>query len=465
MKKRWWIVLILVVVAGLGFWGYTNFLGPGAAQAAPTEQVTELLVITRGTLQDSIESSGNLIPAREMSLAFGISGQVAEILVAEGDTVTAGQSLARLDTTNLGFSVAKAEMSLEQAQIQLAQAQEPATAVEIARAEAALNAAQAGYARTKEGTAATQLVQLKANMELAAKKVQQAQGNYDRYGNRMAGQLQDATIAYDKAKLTYEIAAAGPNSSSLISAWSQVEQAQADLDELLTGPDPDDVTSAELKVQQAQLTLDQARRNLEDATLVAPFAGVVTALNIEVGEMASGAAATLADLATLEVEFTLDESDVTQVAVGQLVRVTVGAVNDLTMPGEVSAIAPTARVQSGVPLYPVTVQLRQAPAQVRAGMTVDVEVITEVWEDVLYLPQRAVRLRGAQAYVMAQTASGGFVETPVTLGKSLGGNVEILAGLAEGDVVGVLTEVTTATAGESGEMRIPGMGFLGGGRP
>ncbi len=467
MRKAWWvIILVLIGLGGVGYWVYGNYFQPNAAQAAATEQVTELVLVTRGALQDSIEGSGNLTAAQNMSLAFSSSGRVAEVLVKVGDTVAEGQSLARLESANLELAVAKAELSLEQAQIQLAQVLEPATAAEIAKAEAALSAAQAGYARVKEGTSEAQLAQLKGNMELAAKKVQQAQGNYDRYGERMAVSLQDATMAYEAAKLAYEIAAAGPASSSIISAWSQVEQAQASLDALLAGPDADTVTAAELKVQQVQLSLDQASRNLEAATLVAPFAGVVTAVNIAPGEMASGAAVTLADLATLEVEFNLDESDITLVAVGETARVSVSAVDDTALPGTVTAIAPVATLQSGVPLYPVTVQLQQIPERVRAGMSADVEVITEVLADVLYLPQRAVRLDGDTAYVMQQTNSGEFIVTPVTLGRSLAGNVEILSGLAEGDVVGVVTEVAAADGeSENGSgMQFPGMGALLGGR-
>ncbi|MBN1920653.1 MAG: efflux RND transporter periplasmic adaptor subunit [Anaerolineae bacterium] len=467
MKKAWWvIVLVLIGLGGVGYWGYVNYLQPGAAQAAAPEQVTELVLVTRGALQDSIEGSGNLAAAQEMSLAFSSSGRVAEVLVKVGDTVAEGQSLALLEPANLELAVEKANLNLAQAQIQLDQALEPATAAEIAKAEASLSAAQASYARVKEGTSEAQLAQLKGNMELAGKKVQQAQGNYDRYGERMAPSLQDATMAYEAAKLAYEIAIAGPANSSLISGWNQVEQAQASLDALRAGPDADTVTAAELKVQQAQLALNQARRNLEAATLVAPFAGVITAVNVAAGEMASGAVITLADLQTLEVEFNLDESDIPLVAVGKTARVSVSAVDETALSGTVTAIAPVATLQSGVPLYPVTVQLQQIPERVRAGMSVDVEVITEVLEDVLYLPQRAVRLDGDAAYVMQQTDSGEFVATPVTLGRSLAGSVEILSGLVEGDVVGVVTEVAAADgAAENGNgMQFPGMGALLGGK-
>jgi multidrug efflux pump subunit AcrA (membrane-fusion protein) len=76
---------------------------------------------------------------------------------------------------------------------------------------------------------------------------------------------------------------------------------------------------------------------------------------------------------------------------------------------------------------------------------------------------------GNQAYVMRQTTGGQFERVAVTLGKSLGGNVEIVDGLAEGDIIGVVTQVTaTATPEESSGFRMPGLGGLlggGGGRP
>ena len=84
-------------------------------------------------------------------------------------------------------------------------------------------------------------------------------------------------------------------------------------------------------------------------------------------------------------------------------------------------------------------------------------------------PQRAVQLEGEQAYVMRQTTEGQFERTPVTIGQSLGGNVEIVDGLAEGDIIGVVTQVTTAatTPEASDGFRIQGLGGLlgGGGRP
>lgn len=468
-KKSWiWLVGVVVLVVG-GVLGYIYVLKPNTVKAQTPDQITEVVVVTLGTLRDSIESSGNLAVIQERALSFETSGRVAEIYVQVGDPVKAGQPLLRLDTTTLELSVAQAQADLDKAQIQLEQTLAGPTKAELAAAEAALNSARASYAQVKAGTSDTELVQLKANLDLAAKAVQQAQGNYERSGGRSAQALQSATIAYDKARAAYEIGTAGPSKAELASAWSSVEQAQANLDELKAGATAEEIQTAQLNVQQAQLALNKAQRQLAQATLVAPFDGVVTALNVAVGEMASGSVVTVADLSALEVEISLDESDVTLVHTGQTAQATIATLNNLVIPGAVTEIAPAAEVSSGVAIYPVTVRLSNRPDSVRPGMLADLEIITAQWDNVLYLPQRAVQMDGDQAYVMRQTSGGQFERVAVTLGKSLGGNVEIVDGLAEGDIIGVVTQVTaTTTPEESSGFRMPGLGGLlggGGGRP
>ncbi len=458
MKKRWWILIVVLVAAG-GYLGYARWFKPGNTGAQATEEVTELVTVVRGTLQESIEGSGNLVAAQARALAFGSGGRVAAIYVAEGEHVTAGQPLVQLDATSLELAVKQAEASLAKTQVQLEATQAGATAAEIAAAEASVSSAKANYAQVKDGVSTQQLAQLQSELDLAVKEVQQAQGNYDRYGERMAARLQDATLAYERAQLAYDIAAE-VDSYSLTSAWSNVEQRQADLDALLAGPQDEERATAELGVQQAELALQKAQRQLADATLESPFAGTVTELNVAVGELATGSTVVvIADLATLEVEITLDESDVVQVSEGQSAQVSLEALNRLFLSGEVTEIAPQGKTTSGVVLYPLTVRLAEMPPQVRAGMTADVEIITAQWDDLLYLPQRALKLQEGQAYAMLQSGAGEFQQVPVTLGRSLAGNVEIKGGLAEGDVVGVLTEIVTDE-----ELESP-MFMMGRGRP
>jgi multidrug efflux pump subunit AcrA (membrane-fusion protein) len=114
--------------------------------------------------------------------------------------------------------------------------------------------------------------------------------------------------------------------------------------------------------------------------------------------------------------------------------------------GEVTHIAPVAQVQSGVVLYPVTVQVAPTECPVRAGMTADVEIVSASREDALIVPLRAVHTEGDLAYVYR--LSGGQTErVEVALGMMTNTEVEIISGvdgasIVEGDVVSVVATPT-----------------------
>ena len=195
---------------------------------------------------------------------------------------------------------------------------------------------------------------------------------------------------------------------------------------------------AKARLEQAQVSLQQAEWRLEQATLAAPFSGVVTTLLIEPGEMANGGQTVLilSDLTNLDVEVNLDETDVVKIALGMQVVVTVDAFPGMEVSGEVIEIAPTAAVQSGVVLYPVTVRLDPTELPLRSGMTVNVTFPIEQRTDTLLVPFRAIETEGGQAYVTRVTASSSE-RVAVTLGLITDTQVEILSGLNEGDVVTV----------------------------
>jgi HlyD family secretion protein len=238
------------------------------------------------------------------------------------------------------------------------------------------------------------------------------------------------------------------------------------LEELLAGADESDIEAAQLQVEQARLSLEQARLQLEQSTLVAPMAGTVTALNVETGEMASAgqaAVVVVSDLSTLTVDVNLDETDVAQVELGQEVLVSVDAFPEAELSGEVTYIASVAETQSGVVLYPVTVQLAPTEVSVRAGMTADVEVIAASREDALIVPLRAVHTEGERAYVY-RVVDGQTERVEVGLGLTTDTEVEIIssadgASVAEGDVVSV---VAAPTQGSTERGFGPG-GVFGGG--
>ncbi len=202
----------------------------------------------------------------------------------------------------------------------------------------------------------------------------------------------------------------------------------------------DQVKRSKAKLEQTQVSLQQAEWRLEQATLAAPISGVVTALFVESGEMANSGqpVVILSDLANLDVDVNLDETDVARIKMGMTVVVTVDAFPGVEVSGEVIEIASTADVQSGVVLYPVTVRLDPTDLPLRSGMTVNVTFTLEEHKDTLIVPFRAIETEGGQAYVTRVTASGREAErVAVTLGLITDTQVEILSGINEGDVVTV----------------------------
>jgi HlyD family secretion protein len=325
------------------------------------------------------------------------------------------------------------------------------------------------------------------------------------------------------AQAAYNLDVAGVSDSSVKNAWSKVVNAEITLEDEQTAPDDDTITAAQLQVSQAEVSLAQAElqlasaeATLADTVLTAPVPGTVTAVGLEVGQRVSAgqAAATLADLSTLVVEIGLDEVDIASVSVGQETIVLLDAFDDVDLRGEITHIAPTAEVQSGVVLYTVEVALDPTDLPARAGMTADVEVVTRSAEDALLVPLKAVRSIGERTFVLRQLREGeeppapgagpgqrgggqgqppagmgvspgqaaggdamgaafsalqdlldaGFVPASVELGMITDVYAEITSGLEEGDVVSLATSSTTATeSGEPGGPPMPGMGFLGGG--
>jgi len=224
--------------------------------------------------------------------------------------------------------------------------------------------------------------------------------------------------------------------ANVATAAAQRDAAQAQLDLLLAGATEEQIETAQAAVDDARAGLEQAQLRLEKGTLTAPVAGTVTFLGVEPGQIvnANQSVVVLSDLAALEVDVYLDETDVARVAVGQEAQVSLDAFPGVEMTGEVTYIASVAQTQSGVVLYPVTVRLTPSELPARAGMTADVSIITVRQEDTLIVPLRAVHAEGEHAYVDC-VAGDRIEQVVVELGLMTDTEIEITAGLAEGDVV------------------------------
>ncbi len=382
----------------------------------------------------SAKASGYVVPAHHAELGFTTAGRVASVDVAVGDHVEAGAPLVTLDTAAAAAALTQAEAAkaraeaqlealragarsqevdagqarLEAAQARLTQLTEGARPEEIAAARAALAAAQAAQQRLFSGPGDDEKIAAEAARANAEAALQQAQAAYDRVaGNPDIGArpesrlLQEATNNYAAARARYDALFAAPNAAAVAAARAQVQQAQATLDKLLSKATAGQIAEATAQVHSAQAELDLltagariqdvaaagaavteataalalAESNLANLTLRAPFTGTVTDLNTGAGEMVLPGAAvlTLADLSQLQVETTdLSERDVVRVAVGQPVKVVVTPLNT-EIAGRVVRIAPQANIVAGDVVYTVVVALDELPADLRWGMSAEIE--------------------------------------------------------------------------------------------
>jgi membrane fusion protein, macrolide-specific efflux system len=272
--------------------------------------------------------------------------------------------------------------------------------------------------------------------------------------------------------------------TSLVSAQRSVSSAQVSLraaKTTLSDAVDADVTAqirqakiglygAEGQLEQAIASRDAITAKIKRATLVAPAAGIVSAVNITAGFDAPAGVAIIIDSTGFQVTTDVVESDLADVKVGQTAAVTVAALGaDLT--GTVTAISPVASSSSGssVVSYPVTVTLKDPPATLRSGMTADVTITIANATGVLTVPAAALRGTTGNYSVLLLGADGTPVAQTVQVGLVTNTLAEIKGGLTAGQAVvtGTSSALTNAAAtgggfGGGGVVAIPGGGFGGG---
>jgi HlyD family secretion protein len=440
--RRFLITLIIIaVLVTAGGWIYQNYF----AKAEQPQQEREEVAARPGTLTAVVNTTGTILPEKQTALSFKSPGRVAKVLVEEGQTVRAGDVLAQLDTTDLEYAVAQAELSLASAQAQLLRVQRDPAQYDLTAAEASVQSAKAAYNKMLAGPTAEEVRVARANLDQAEVSLKHAQEAYNQVADRpdvemlpQALQLEQATKAYEVAKANFELTMRGPTAAELAAARSSIAQAEAGLARLQEGVADEDLLIAQLGVEQAQLSLDQARLQLEGAMLTAPHDGTITMVSIKEGELSGGQPAfTLTDLSHYHIDASVDEIDIGRIAEGQPVTTTVDALPGELLTGRVDQIADTSQLDSGgVVSYKVTIHLDPSDAPVRAGMTANVDIVTERREEVLLVPNRFIRIDRTTGQAFVDKLAGEQVQ-PVEIQIGLRDETfsEVLAGLDAGDVV------------------------------
>jgi HlyD family secretion protein len=357
------------------------------------------------------------------------------------------------------------------------------------QAQASLDSAQNAVTQAQVAFDAARQKEVTDNDQAQA-AVQDAQATLDALLHPNANDLAQAQAAVTQAQTQLTSLQKGGTLASLASAQAQVTQAQAGLDKLTAPATDADLASAEAGVLQAQVNVDTAQNNLDKATLVAPFDGVVSAVGLQVGSTtgsnissgttgssssstgssSSSSSITLVDRSQLHINVNLSETDAAKVAIGQPVTLTFDAVPDVTLTGKVATIAPSATTSQNVVTYPVQINFDVGKAPIKIGMSATADIQTQKIDNAILVPSRAVQTVGnSKAVTVLQGNQRLPVAVEVETGATSNGQTEILSCvstgaqcLRAGDLLSIPTATTTTTT-QAGNNRGFGGGFGGGG--
>jgi len=268
---------------------------------------------------------------------------------------------------------------------------------------------------------------------------------------------------------------------ALKSAQEKLEDKKLTFEELKAGTDPLDIRSQENMVAQKEAVLTAAKEDLADCYIRAPFDGVIA----EIGKVKKGdsvsASTVLATFITKQkiAEISLNEVDAAKVKIGQKVTLTFDALPEVSISGRVFEVDTVGQATQGVVSYKVKIAFDTIVEEVKPGMSVTADIITDVKQDVLVLPNSALKSQAGTYYVelveapeemkqqLLANVSGAILPQPpkiqsVEIGLSNDLSTEIVSGLKEGDIVvtSTISPNTTQTSQiqTTQGFQIPGMG-------
>ena len=412
------------------------------------------------SIAQTIAVTGDVTTSDDASVGPKASGRVVQIFVEDGAKVSAGQILAKMDTSILSSQLAQASAQEFQARATLSGAQSavsqalrnqainPAkTTAAIRSAQATLRSAQANLAKVRTGArpqerlqAQADVASAKANLETQTKQLDRIR-NLVQQGALAGSQLDIQQAAFEAARTTYQNAV---QSLSLVRAGNRTEDVAAAQEGVRTAQEgvataqanksldtlyADQVANAESQVQAAraqiaaaQAGVAQARQNLEDATIRAPFAGTVSGRPVQPGTVLSpgGTIVRLIGGQGVYFEGSIPSDVINQVQVGQKVEVSVDALDGRKFPATVRSVGNLGSAQGR--LFTARIAFDGAPSDVRPGMFARGTITLKTLPDATLLPTTAVLNDDDGAYVML--AQGGKarkarVETGLPQGEKI----------------------------------------------
>ncbi len=260
-------------------------------------------------------------------------------------------------------------------------------------------------------------------------------------------------IAVDKNNISSYINKIKTHLSNIQNVLTKIEDAKnSTIDSNLS------LKSAELSVSQAEDSLRKAKEALANHSIRASFDGIISDVPVKKGDAVT-TNTVLATLITKQkiAEISLNEMDVAKIKNGQNVVLTFDAVENLSIVGKVAEVGLVGTVNQGVVSYKIKIGFDTDDNSVRPGMSVSASIITDAKQDILLVPNSAVKTKNGFSYVEIlsdavlisnknYTSVFGPVEKEVVVGLSDDNYTEITSGLNEGDQIIIRTIKSSTTS-------------------
>lgn len=533
-KKRRWKKFVfagvaLVIVVGVGI----KLLAPGGGAPA-AETVYTTAAVERMDVNSSITGSGTLEAADSYSVSTLVEGTILTAAFEEGDQVEEGTVLYTIDSSDAASSLEQAQISLNQSERSYQNTMEsledltvtaPVSgqvySIDVEAGDEVSAGQQVATVRDSKtmslevtfpaddaasfyvGQSAS--VTLDSTFETLTGSISKIAGNdtvltgnvivrsvtidVSNPGGLSTEQSASAAVgtvtSTGSGTFTYKAEEAvtaqvsGTVASIQVSEGQQVSKNQALV--VLTSDDLDDqVQSAQDSLRNAQISYEKQTEQLEDYTVTAPITGTIVDKNYNAGETseANQVLCSIYDLSYLTMTLSVDELDISDIAVGQTVTITADAVEGRTYTGTVTKVSVAGTSSGSATTYPVTIRIDDTDGLL-PGMSVDAIIELAAAQDVLAIPSAALN-RGNTVLVTAgsPSAAGGtlveattedgedYYSVEVTTGVIGDSYIEIVSGLQEGDTVVYIPTSGTSENPFSMMGEMPGgMGGMGGGMP
>ncbi|HEV2883241.1 MAG TPA: efflux RND transporter periplasmic adaptor subunit [Pyrinomonadaceae bacterium] len=422
-------------------------------------EVTTIKLEMKPELRQTVTASGEVRPVRYIKLTSEVPGRIEEIYVNPGDQVTRGKLLVRIDPTQLQ-SGQEAQWAAAQASMSDVQSARNA----VASAQQGMVVAESSVASARQQLVAQQTAVDRAQVDLnTAQRELKRNSDLIEAGVASRSEYDAARDRFEQAKIALQTARANLESQRIAvkEALERVNQQKIAVQEARTG-----IRSSEMRASQQQALLRGQSNQRSKATQLSPLDGVVADIPTRVGEYAlanfsSTPLMTIADMSTINVEVNVDETEISNVEVGQQAKVKVDALGDKEINAVVTQKNPLAvsksDTQGGLSNrvnvqeakeFKVTVELRDMPDDIRAalrpGMSGTATITTKTKSNVVAVPLEAIVEKAAPAPSPAATVAG-TVPTPAA-----GDRPKTVKGvyILEGNKVRFI-EVTTGITGEA----------------